>query len=171
MQELDIRGNGLDATCGSILATVLIQHPRFRELSGIPLRRIRENLIKDVTLRPDPHFAVSVGPAEIVVLGAFLIESCSLVKLDLQGINVGRDGFFSLGLALRAHTDLTHLDLSRTGMDAESLDKLLPGLLNSTELLQLHLAMNGLDAAAMHSVAHVMSKSWTHLQFWTFETI
>lgn len=114
--------------------------------------------------RPDPNTRESIGPAEMAVLGTLLIETDSLVKLDLQGIAIGTEGFYALGFALRMQSDLTHLNLSRTGMDTAYFNDIAPGLSKCSQLTELHLGTNFLDAEAMTLLANVMTKNLGNLR-------
>ena len=85
LEDLDVRGNGLDGKCGSILATVLNGHSAIRTFSGVPLRDIRQGSISEIcaqTHQRNEQF--SWGPAEMVLLGSFLLDGHTLVKLDLR---------------------------------------------------------------------------------------
>jgi len=143
---------------------VLINHPRLQTVSGMQVREIKENRLSKIVMHSDANSGQSVGPAEMAVLGAFLIDGTSLVKLDLQGIDVGREGFFTLGFAIRTHTELTHLDLSRTRMYTENFRDLMPGLSVCTQLEILRLGTNFLEPVAMDSLAHLMDRTFHHLR-------
>jgi hypothetical protein len=152
-----VRGNGLDGACGSILAAALVNHSRIQTICGLPVREIQSNRIGGIVLRPNKKTTAAYGPAEMVLLGSFMIEACCLAKLDLKGIDVGREGFFTLGFGIRTHTCLTHLNLSRTGMRSENFDDMVPALQECTNLSELHLGTNFLDVSAMHALQRLMS--------------
>ncbi len=152
-----MRGNGLDGVCGSILAAALVNHSRIQTICGLPVREIQSNRIGGIILRSSKKTTAAYGPAEMVLLGSFMIEACCIAKLDLKGIDVGREGFFTLGFGIRTHTCLTHLNLSRTGMRSENFDDMVPALQECTNLSELHLGTNFLDVSAMRALQRLMS--------------
>jgi len=152
-----VRGNGLDGACGSILAAALVSHSQIQTICGLPVREIQSNRIGGIILKPNKNTNAPFGPAEMVVLGSFMIDGCCIAKLDLKGIDIGPEGFFTLGYGIRTHTCLTHLNLSRTGMRSKNFDDIAPGLHQCTHLSELHLGTNFLEVQAMHALEKLMS--------------
>ena len=165
LEDLDVRGNGLDGKCGSILATVLNGHSAIRTFSGVPLRDIRQGSISEIcaqTHQRNEQF--SWGPAEMVLLGSFLLDGHALVKLDLTGTTVGAEAFQIFGFAFRTQSNLTYLNLSRTGMCSEHFAVMVPGLRGCSSLRELHMGTNMLELNAMHSLSFIMKHALSNLR-------